>query len=116
GAGKTSLLQVLAGEAHAGTLAGGISVNGQKISGNQMKKLSGFVFQDDVILATMTVREAVTMSALLRLPKETPVPVKMERVEQMLKLLNLEKAADTIIGNSSIKGISGGERKRCAMA
>ncbi|KAI8616157.1 ABC-2 type transporter-domain-containing protein [Chytriomyces sp. MP71] len=115
GAGKTSLLQVLAGEARQGSLSGSILVNGENVKGN-MKKVSGFVFQDDVILATMTVKEAITMSALLRLPHEMSREAKMEAVENTIKLLNLEKCANTIIGNSTIKGVSGGERKRCAMA
>ncbi|KAI9347308.1 ABC-2 type transporter-domain-containing protein [Obelidium mucronatum] len=115
GAGKTSLLQVLAGEARQGSLTGSILVNGEHIKGN-MNKVSGFVFQDDVILATMTVKEAITMSALLRLPHEMSTESKLESVDKTIKLLNLEKCAGTIIGNSTIKGISGGERKRTAMA
>ncbi|KAJ3355568.1 ATP-binding cassette sub- G member 1 [Entophlyctis luteolus] len=130
GAGKTSLLQVawfyslsevdlatqvLAGEARQGTLTGAILANGVDIGGN-MKKVSGFVFQDDCILATMTVREAITMSAILRLPAEMSAEDKTEAVNRTIKLLNLEKCAETIIGNSSIKGVSGGERKRTAMA
>jgi ATP-binding cassette subfamily G (WHITE) protein 2 len=31
-------------------------------------------------------------------------------------VLGLEKCADTLIGDDKIKGISGGERKRCAIA
>ena len=40
---------------------------------------------------------------------------KAQRVEGMIDLLNLRKAADTIVGDSIKKGISGGERKRTAM-
>ncbi|KAJ3411273.1 ATP-binding cassette sub- G member 1 [Chytridiales sp. JEL 0842] len=116
GAGKTSLLQVLAGEARQGSLTGSIKVNNDEASVKIIKKISGFVFQDDVILATMTVREAITMSAILRLPNSIPEGEKMRLVDKMIKLLGLEKAANTIIGDSKNKGVSGGERKRCAMA
>jgi len=116
GAGKTSLLQVLAGEVRAGDVSGTISVNGQPISGEQIKSISGFVFQDDVILATMTVREAIAMSATLRLPQTLSQTERDDRVNAMLRLLNLEKCANTIIGSATLKGISGGERKRCAIA
>lgn len=78
--------------------------------------MSGFVFQDDVILASMTVRECITMSAVLRLGKDIPMTEKLARVDATIKLLNLEKCADTIVGDSILKGISGGERKRTAMA
>ena len=94
-----------------------------------MKKISGFVFQgmtrtcphdffllDDVILSTMTVHEAISMSATLRLSKKTTAEEKAKKVANVIKLLNLEKCQNTIIGDDSKKGISGGERKRCAMA
>ena len=116
GAGKTTLLNVLAGEAKSGELSGKISVNGQEIYGKEMTKISGFVFQDDVILATQTVREAIRMSALLRLPKTVSVEEKNERVEKVISILNLQKCADTIVGDEQTKGVSGGERKRTAMA
>ncbi|KAJ3164080.1 ATP-binding cassette sub- G member 1 [Irineochytrium annulatum] len=131
GAGKTSLLQIVAAEARLGALKGQIQINGEDARAGNIKKISGFVFQDEyvaqksiqiliflfsVILDTMTVKEAVTMSALLRLPSEMPLTEKTEKVDKMIQLLNLEKAAGTIIGNSSKKGISGGERKRTAMA
>jgi ABC-type multidrug transport system fused ATPase/permease subunit len=50
GAGKTSLLNVLSGEITAGTISGNLLVNGEVITTKQMKDISGFVFQDDVIL------------------------------------------------------------------
>jgi ABC-type transport system involved in cytochrome bd biosynthesis fused ATPase/permease subunit len=67
GAGKTSLLNVLAGEVGGGQandknaknkVSGEITVNGAPVAfgagkGLSMKKLSGFVFQDDVILRTL---------------------------------------------------------------
>lgn len=116
GAGKTSLLQVLAGEGHAGRVRGHIRVNGQEIFGQQMKKVSGFVFQDDLISTFQTVREAIEMSATLRLPKSVTKEERKTRVDGLIKLLNLSKCQNTIVGNSVIKGVSGGERKRCAIA
>ncbi len=74
GAGKTTLLNAVAGEAAGGRLSGHILVNGASVDSDLMRKLSVFVFQDDVILATMTVREVVRMSAKLRLPTSVSVP------------------------------------------
>ncbi|KAJ3086462.1 ATP-binding cassette sub- G member 1, partial [Quaeritorhiza haematococci] len=116
GAGKTSLLQVLSGEIHSGSTYGSILVNGTPVDGPQIKKISGFVFQDDVILATQTVREAITMSAVLRVPDVVEMEQKKQRVEDVIGMLGLEKAAGTIVGDTNLKGISGGERKRTAMA
>ncbi|KAJ1552665.1 ATP-binding cassette sub- G member 2, partial [Cladochytrium tenue] len=106
---------VLAGEARGGRLQGRVLVNGVDAAG-RIKRVSGFVFQDDVILATMTVREAVAMSAHLRLPESVSEEEKARRVARMLGRLGLERAAATAIGDSQHKGISGGERKRTAMA
>jgi hypothetical protein len=35
---------------YAGKIDGSVTVNGKQIKGADMKKVSGFVFQDDVIL------------------------------------------------------------------
>ncbi|ORY44120.1 hypothetical protein BCR33DRAFT_717206 [Rhizoclosmatium globosum] len=99
-----------------GSQTGQISVNSVPVTGSQMKDISGFVFQDDVILSTMTVTEAITMSATLRLPKSVSPEERTKRVNQIIEELNLGKCRDTIIGDTHIKGVSGGERKRCAMA
>jgi ABC-type transporter Mla maintaining outer membrane lipid asymmetry ATPase subunit MlaF len=64
----------------------------------------------------MTVREAITMSALLRLPKAMPLDQKRQRVDDILTLLYLEKVQHTVVGDSLTRGISGGERKRTAIA
>ena len=115
GAGKTSLLNVLSGEAGQGTVNGEIFVNNQKVGPEELKEISGFVFQDDVIQSTMTVRECISMSATLRLPKESP-ETRREKVERIIKELGLEQCADTFIGDAQLKGVSGGERKRCSIA
>ncbi len=77
-----------------------------------LNQISGFVFQDDVILGTMTVREAITMSATLRLPTTISAEEKARKVDELIEMLNLGKCADTVVGDVNIKGISGGERKR----
>ena len=117
GAGKTSLLNVLSGEVSpTAEITGKLYLNSTPVTPKDIKKVSGFVFQDDVILATMTVREAVMMAAKLRLPDDVPLEVKTKKVDDLLALLRLNKAADTIIGDTTMKGISGGERKRTALA
>eukprot|EP00741_Cyanophora_paradoxa_P012559 tig00020614_g12136.t1 len=114
GAGKTTLLNILAGQTFGGVVEGQISVNGEPANRSFMRRVSGFVFQDDMILETMTVREALTMSALLRLPPSVTKEAKLARVEDTIVTLHLEQAANTIVGSTTTKGISGGERKRLA--
>lgn len=38
-------------------LGGSISVNGEQVGPDRMRRISGFVHQEDVILSTMTVRQ-----------------------------------------------------------
>jgi ABC-type lipoprotein export system ATPase subunit len=117
GAGKTTLLNAVAGEAAGGHLSGSIQLNGGSVDSDTMRRVSAFVFQDDVVLSTMTVREAITMSAKLRLPRQMPLEEKLERVEQVIEILHLDRCKDTIIGNAGQHGgVSGGERKRCSIA
>jgi len=111
GAGKTSLLTQIAGQLPKDSKStGNLFIKGHQLNYDAIKNLSGFVFQDDVILATMTVEEALKMSAILRLPAEID---RKERVKEMIESVSLGKARKTQIGQpGGKKGISGGERKR----
>ncbi|KAJ3199938.1 hypothetical protein HDU67_002419, partial [Dinochytrium kinnereticum] len=55
------------------------------------------------------------MSAHLRLPSTLTDQERAQRVEDMIDSLKLRRAAETVIGSSERKGVSGGERKRCAI-
>ncbi|KAJ1810735.1 hypothetical protein LPJ56_005866, partial [Coemansia sp. RSA 2599] len=68
GSGKTTLLNLLAGQISSGVTSGNIWVNGRPTSGAGMRRLAGFVNQEDVILSTQTVEEAIEMSIVLRPP------------------------------------------------
>jgi ABC-type sugar transport system ATPase subunit len=71
GAGKTTFLNLLSGyPASSATVSGSIKVSGHEISPAKMRGISGFVHQEDVIMDTMTVREALTFSAMMRLPQD----------------------------------------------
>ncbi|KAK9721490.1 hypothetical protein K7432_003371 [Basidiobolus ranarum] len=115
GSGKTSLLNVLAGATSSGKVGGKLYANGRKVSGSAIRLVSGFVFQDDLILGTMTVREAILMSIKLRIPNMDDASAN-DKLDEVLSLLQLENAVDTIIGTATRTGVSGGERKRVAIA
>ncbi|PIA15045.1 hypothetical protein COEREDRAFT_75456 [Coemansia reversa NRRL 1564] len=118
GSGKTTLLNLLAGTESSGTTTGSIWVNGRPASGVSLRLLAGFVHQDDVILSTQTVSEAITMSIILRPPPLRPHTAheNMQETARALSLFGLEKCQHTAVGDTSEKGISGGERKRTAIA
>ena len=115
GAGKTSLLNVLAGRVKSRgkvKVDGNILLDGQAISGSSLRKRIAYVMQQDILTPTQTVRESLWFSANLRLPNSYTKKDKLELVEKMLKDLGLEKCADTYIGDDMIRGVSGGEKKR----
>ena len=80
--------------------------------------LTAYVYQDDLFFPTLTVREHLRFHAMVRMPKETQSHIKKERVEAILLDVGLQGCADALIGGNSslIRGISGGERKRVAVA
>ena len=113
GSGKTSLMKLLAGRRPP--TAGALLVNGEPMHVPTMRRASGFVAQTTVFLDTLTVRETVTFTAMLRLDRSVPVASKRARVEQVLQAVDLAKCADSRIGNDLTGGISGGERRRLSI-
>lgn len=91
------MLDVLASRATLGVVSGEFLVNGQpRDTGFQRK--TGYVQQQDLHLATTTVREALTFSALLRQPRTTPDADKIAYVAEVIKILDMEPYADAIVG------------------
>ena len=119
GSGKTSLLNALAGQVKGkkASLTGSLMIDGAACGG--AAELPGlrvaYVRQEDIFYTQMTVRETLLFAARLRLPASVPRTEKVRRVEEILELLSLRKAADTLIGDAKRRGISGGERKRLAI-
>jgi len=113
GSGKSSLLTVLGGRSTART-TGTITFNGAPLNKGSKRKL-GFVSQDDLLFAELTVFETLYFAAVLRLPRSWSHDVKVSRVEMVLQGLGLNKCRDTIIGNHMMRGVSGGERKRVSI-
>ncbi|KAJ6894202.1 ABC transporter G family member 10-like [Populus alba x Populus x berolinensis] len=113
GAGKTTLLEILAGKISSCKVSGQVLVNSQPMKEKHFRRISGYVTQDDSLFPSLTVKETLLYSALLRLPggkKEAA-----NRVRRLLKELGLEHIADSRIGEGSNWGISGGERRRVSI-
>ena len=51
----------------------------------------GFVTQDDVLFPTLTVRESLVFAALLRLPNSMSQVQKVQRADNVLQELGLER-------------------------
>mmetsp|Transcript_9286 Transcript_9286/g.20954 ORF Transcript_9286/g.20954 Transcript_9286/m.20954 type:complete len:582 (+) Transcript_9286:162-1907(+) len=120
GAGKTSLLNILAGRAQNNStiiIDSDIRMNEFQVNPTniQVRKHIAFVAQDDSLSFTATPREAIRFSAKLRLPRITTDEEISDLTKKMLAELGLDDCADTMIGGALIKGISGGERKRTSV-
>lgn len=80
-----------------GVVTGQMLVDGrQRDIGFQRK--TGYVQQQDLHLATSTVREALIFSAVLRQPKATPHTEKIAYVDEVIKVLEMEEYADAVVG------------------
>ena len=115
GSGKSTFLNALAGRIQSNSFTGTILANNRKPT-KQIMKRTGFVTQDDILYPHLTVRETLVFCSLLRLPKSLSKQEKTLVAESVISELGLTKCENTIIGNSFIRGISGGERKRVSIA
>ncbi|GKZ32454.1 hypothetical protein AbraIFM66950_001842 [Aspergillus brasiliensis] len=110
GAGKTSLLDVLANRVTMGVVTGDMLIDG-RMRDDSFQRKTGYVQQQDLHLETTTVREALIFSALLRQPATTPRKEKLAYVEEVIKMLNMEAYAEAIVGVLG-EGLNVEQRKR----
>jgi ATP-binding cassette subfamily G (WHITE) protein 2 (PDR) len=110
GAGKTTLLDVLASRVTMGVIDGEMLVDGRPRDASFQRK-TGYVQQQDLHLSTSTVREALRFSALLRQPAKVPRKEKLEYVEEVIKLLEMESYSNAVVGVLG-EGLNVEQRKR----
>jgi ABC-type multidrug transport system ATPase subunit len=68
GAGKTTLMDVLAGRKTNGYIKGSINISGYPKKQETFARVSGYCEQDDIHSPHVTVHESLLFSAWLRLP------------------------------------------------
>lgn len=76
---------------------------------------SAYVTQDDILISTLTVREAIFYSAQLQLPDTMALDEKKKRAEETIEEMGLADASDTRIGGWGVKGLSGGQKRRVSI-
>jgi ABC-type multidrug transport system ATPase subunit/ABC-type multidrug transport system permease subunit len=101
GAGKTTLMDVIAGRKTGGKIRGQILFNGHPASRLAVRRCTGYCEQMDIHSEATTIREALVFSAFLRLPSDVPDSAKLSAVSECLNLLDLNPIADQIIRGSS---------------
>ncbi|KAJ7063611.1 hypothetical protein C8F01DRAFT_1133693 [Mycena amicta] len=119
GAGKTTLVELLASKAKSGTSTGRVSFpSGASVSTTPR---IGFVPQQDVLPPMLTVYEALLFAARLRLPENVSDAEKRTRVEGIMETLGIAALRDVRIGwggdvgGGKARGISGGEMRRVSI-
>jgi ATP-binding cassette subfamily G (WHITE) protein 2 (PDR) len=110
GAGKTSLLDVLADRVTTGIVTGEMLIDG-RLRDDSFQRKTGYVQQQDLHLETSTVREALVFSAILRQPASTPRGEKIEYVDHVIRLLSMESYENAVVGTLG-EGLNVEQRKR----
>ncbi|KAG7401123.1 hypothetical protein PHYBOEH_002681 [Phytophthora boehmeriae] len=101
GAGKTTLMDVIAGRKTGGQIRGQILLNGYPATDLAIRRATGYCEQMDIHPDASTFREALTFSAFLRQDADVPDSQKYDSVNECLELLDLHSIADQIIRGSS---------------
>ncbi|KAK3392792.1 AtrD, ABC-transporter [Podospora didyma] len=114
GAGKTSLLDVLACRATVGVITGDVHIDGRLRDAGFQRRI-GYVQQEDIHLPTATVREALNFSAIIRQGGERSTEEKLAYVDTVLKMLDMTPYADAVVGIPG-EGLNVEQRKRLTIA
>lgn len=117
GAGKTSLLNLLRGQAHYAKVQGNIYINGVAVDSlNVFSDRMAFVPQDDIMNDELTVEENILYAAVLfnkrGITRRSEI---MPFVHYIEELLGIEFIRNSIVGSAERKGISGGQKKRVSV-
>ena len=113
GCGKTTLLNYLTSNSTKEIgFNGDMIINGHQVTNfNEFKHRFAYVYQDDVLYEHQTVYQHILASARLA-GLDNPI----FRTEKIITYLGLEKVMHSKIGGVLSRGISGGEKKRVAIA
>ena len=111
GTGKTSLLHAATGFRRA--TSGAVYYNGVSLYENLglFRPLLGYVPQDDIVHAELTVERTLYYGAKLRLPPDTTPDEIAQRIDEVLSAVGLADQR-----GSQVRHLSGGQRKRVSVA
>ncbi|KAK3289785.1 hypothetical protein CYMTET_2795 [Cymbomonas tetramitiformis] len=112
GAGKTSLLQILARQEVFGSVTGTTTRHCENFE-------VGFVSQQDIFEPFLTAKETMQLYAELMLPAHTTSEDREKKVASVLSELGLTQVADMFVGGNDFSGgsktLSGGEKRRLSV-
>ena len=111
GAGKSTVLNAMCG--YLPPAGGSVYVNGADLyrNFNALKKLIGYVPQQDIVYDDLTLYDMLKYTAKLRLPEDTTSQERESAIARAIEMVELTEKK-----NSLIKSLSGGQRKRASIA
>lgn len=111
GAGKSTFMNCISGVSRP--TSGSVYVNGNNLLKNYsaLKNIIGYVPQDDIVFNDLTLIDMLRYSADLRMPDDSSYKEKMNRIDEVLEIVELSNKKDVVIRN-----LSGGQRKRASIA
>nr|GEV68171.1 ABC transporter G family member 32 [Tanacetum cinerariifolium] len=116
GAGKTTLMDVLAGRKTGGVIEGSIHISGYPKSQETFARISGYCEQNDIHSPCLTVVESLLFSAWLRLPSDVDCKTQKIFVEEVMELVELTPLKGALVGLPGVNGLSTEQRKRLTIA
>jgi ATP-binding cassette subfamily G (WHITE) protein 2 (SNQ2) len=102
GAGKSTLLNTLSQRQSTGVVSGEFLVDGKDL-GKAFQRGTGFCEQMDLHDGTATIREALEFSAILRQDKKTPRKEKLDYVNKIIDLLELQDIQDALVSSLGVE-------------
>ncbi|XP_059597445.1 pleiotropic drug resistance protein 2 [Vitis vinifera] len=111
-AGKTTLMDVLAGRKTGGYIEGRISISGYPQDQATFARVSGYCAQNDIHSPHVTVYESLVYSAWLRLAPDVKKETRQMFVEEVMDLVELHPLRNALVGLPGIDGLSTEQRKR----
>ncbi|KAK4396757.1 Pleiotropic drug resistance protein 2 [Sesamum angolense] len=116
GAGKTTLMDVLAGRKTGGYIEGSINISGYPKNQTTFARVSGYCEQNDIHSPYVTVYESLLYSAWLRLAADVNTETRKMFVEEVMDLVELNSLRNALVGLPGIDGLSTEQRKRLTIA
>ncbi|XP_062167430.1 ABC transporter G family member 39 isoform X2 [Alnus glutinosa] len=116
GAGKTTLMDVLAGRKTGGYTDGTISISGYPKNQATFARVSGYCEQNDIHSPNVTIYESVLYSAWLRLSSDVKTEARKMFVEEVMELVELKPIRNALVGLPGVDGLSTEQRKRLTIA
>ncbi|KAL0774340.1 hypothetical protein Bca101_039491 [Brassica carinata] len=116
GAGKTTLMDVLAGRKTGGTIEGDVYISGFPKRQETFARISGYCEQNDVHSPCLTVFESLLFSACLRLPSDIDSETQKAFVHEVMELVELTSLSGALVGLPGVDGLSTEQRKRLTIA